>query len=76
MTNINLCRNRIDMRKVIITGGSRGIGAAVVRKFATEGYSVAFIYRSADEAAETLAKETGATPIRADISDAGSEKRE
>jgi len=75
MTNINLCRNRIDMRKVIITGGSRGIGAAVVRKFATEGYSVAFIYRSADEAAETLAKETGATPIRADISDAGSAKK-
>jgi len=75
MTNINLYKNKIDMRKAIVTGGSRGIGAAVVRKFAAEGYSVAFIYRNSDAAAEALAKETGAIPIRADISDAVSAKK-
>lgn len=44
------------MRKVaLITGGSRGIGAACVRAFAMAGYAVVFLYhRSADKAA-TLA---------------------
>ena len=46
-------------RKVIITGGARGIGAALVRHFADMGDSVAFIYRSSDEAAGELSEETG-----------------
>ena len=55
--------------KVLITGGSRGIGAACVRAFCDRGDRVAFIYRSSEAAANALASETGATAIRADISD-------
>lgn len=62
------------MKKIIVTGGSRGIGAAVVRKFIAEGHSVTFIYRNADEAAESLSNETGAYAVKADISDAESVK--
>ena len=54
--------------RILISGGARGIGAACVRKFATDGHSVAFIYRSAHEAAKKLANECGATAICADIS--------
>ena len=55
-------------RRVIITGGARGIGAAAVRHFAAQGDRVAFIYRSAGDAAEKLASKTGATAVKADIS--------
>jgi len=41
----------------IITGGSRGIGAAIARKFATEGAHVAFTYLSSQEKAEAIAAE-------------------
>ncbi|MBO7148834.1 MAG: 3-oxoacyl-ACP reductase FabG [Clostridia bacterium] len=56
--------------KVIITGGSRGIGAACVSAFANLGANVAFIYRSSDDAANSLAEKTGAYAIKADLSDA------
>ncbi len=62
------------MKRIIVTGGSRGIGAAVVRKFTAEGHTVAFIYRNADDAASALSKETGACAVKADISDAESVK--
>ena len=55
------------MKTVLITGGSRGIGAAMVRRFAAGGYRVAFVFEKAREAAEQLAKETGAYAIQADI---------
>ena len=54
------------MKNILITGGSRGIGQAMVRKFAKEGYSVAFTYKSSVDAAEELVKETGALAIMAD----------
>ena len=57
------------MKTVLITGGSRGIGRAMVELFAENGCAVAFIYRSNDEAAEECADETGAFPIKADLSD-------
>ncbi len=53
---------------VLITGGSRGIGKATVKRFTAEGHTVAFIYKSSDSAAEELSKETGAFAIKADIS--------
>ena len=56
------------MRKIIITGGSRGIGAELVRVFSALGDRVAFLYRSADEKAEEIAKSTGACAIKCDIS--------
>ncbi len=54
--------------KVLITGGSRGIGAACVRAFASRGDRVAFVYRADREAAERIAAETGAVALQADIS--------
>lgn len=55
-------------KKVLITGGSRGIGAACVKKFASEGYSVAFVYRDRHNDAEKISNETGAYAICADLS--------
>ena len=52
------------MRKVIITGGSRGIGAAIVRRFVDNGDNVVFFYHSNDRAAA----EMGVPCIKGDIS--------
>ncbi len=54
----------------LISGGSRGIGAATVRMFAAAGAKVAFSYRSAESQANALAKECGAQscyPIECDL---------
>ena len=58
------------MKKVLITGGSRGIGAACVRKFASLGCAVSFIYNKSEEKAQQLASETGAFAVSADVADA------
>ena len=55
---------------VLITGGSRGIGAACVRAFAKKGARVVFFYRNSEESALALAAETGAHAMRVDITDA------
>ena len=57
------------MRRILISGGSRGIGAAAVEKFASMGDRVAFIYRKNDEAARELSAKAGAYAIKADVSD-------
>lgn len=54
----------------LISGGSRGIGAATVRMFAGAGAKVGFSYRTARAQAEALAKECGADlcyPVAADL---------
>ncbi len=51
----------------VVTGGSRGIGAAAVAAFAAAGYRVAFLYRSDDEAAQAVAEKTGAMGVKADV---------
>ena len=58
--------------KVLITGGSRGIGEACVRAFSQRGDCVAFLYRTSHERANMLALETGAIAICADLADATS----
>ena len=58
------------MARVLITGGSRGIGASCVRMFCARGDSVAFFYRQSTDAAERLANETGALALQVDITDA------
>ena len=54
------------MKSVLITGGSRGIGRAMVRLFARNGYRVAFTYKNSHDEALSLEKETGAVAIKAD----------
>ena len=55
------------MKNVLITGGSRGIGAETVRKFTELGYGVAFTYLSSEREALLLAEECHALAIRADV---------
>ncbi len=62
------------MRRVLVSGGSRGIGAAVVEKFIGLGDTVVFIYKSSDSAAEELCKKSGAIAVKADVSDPASAK--
>lgn len=57
------------MATVVITGGSRGIGAETVRQFAARGDRVYFLYEKQHEKASEVAKETGATPICCDVAD-------
>ena len=57
------------MKHVVITGGSRGIGAAAVELFAEKGYRVTFLYEKNHAAAEAVAAKTGATAICCDVSD-------
>ena len=58
-----------------MTGGSRGIGAAIVRKFAENGDAVVFLYKNSDEKAKKLADEIGATAVKCDVSSPDDVKR-
>lgn len=57
------------MKHVLITGGSRGIGAAAVRAFCSAGYQVTFFYLNRRDAAEAISKKTGAAAIQCDVTD-------
>ena len=46
-----------EQKVALVTGGSRGIGRAVVLRLVRDGYAVSFCYRSADEPARALVKE-------------------
>ena len=63
------------MANVVITGGSRGIGAAAVDRFARRGDTVYFLYASSHEAARELERETGARGIGCDVSSRESVER-
>ncbi|MBG0560066.1 SDR family NAD(P)-dependent oxidoreductase [Actinoplanes aureus] len=59
-------------KTAIVTGGSRGIGRAVVQRFAADGARVVFTYRDNKAAAEDLAAELGnAVAVQCDQSDPG-----
>lgn len=57
------------MFKILITGGSSGIGEATVRLFCAKGYKVYFTYNSGEARAKRIAEETGAEAIKLDLSD-------
>ena len=57
------------MANVVITGGSRGIGAAAVALFAQRGDRVTFLYEKNHDAAQAVAAQTGATAICCDVAD-------
>lgn len=59
------------MANILVSGGSRGIGNALVRLFSERGHKVAFVYNKSDAKAEELALETGALKIKGDVSDFG-----
>lgn len=57
----------MTMKKtILVNGGSRGIGKAIVELFATAGWQVAFTYKSSAEEAAFLSERTGALALRAD----------
>lgn len=56
-------------KSVLVLGGSRGIGAAIVRRFASDGALVIFSYAGSRDAALQLAQETGSTAVLADSAD-------
>ena len=62
------------MSTVIITGGSRGIGAAAVELFSARGDRVYFLYEKNHEAARSVAEKTGATAICCDVADGAAVK--
>jgi 3-oxoacyl-[acyl-carrier protein] reductase len=66
----------LENKRALVIGGSRGIGAAIVRRFAREGAHVVLTYVSKQEAAEGTARTARtfgvqALAIRADSADAG-----
>ena len=63
------------MKHVLITGGSRGIGAAAVRAFAARGDLVSFLYEKHHGAAEAVAAATGACGVCCDVADADAVRR-
>ena len=62
------------MKTVVITGGSRGIGAAAVELFAARGDRVFFLYEKNHEAAKAVAGKTGAPAICCDVADGAAVK--
>ena len=56
-------------KSVLVLGGSRAIGAAIVRRFRADGAQVTFTYAGSHEAAQQLADETGSTAVLTDSAD-------
>lgn len=58
-----------DKKSVLVLGGSRGIGAAIVRRFVADGANVTFTYSGSQTAAEELAAETTSKAVQTDSAD-------
>jgi cyclic-di-GMP-binding biofilm dispersal mediator protein len=58
-----------EKKTVLVLGGSRGIGAAIVRRFIADGANVTFTYSGSQTAAEALATETGSKAVQTDSAD-------
>ncbi len=55
--------------RILVTGGTRGIGRAIVETFSDKGAQVAFTYRSSTEVAEQLKQEVGGLAFQCDAAD-------
>ena len=56
-------------RTALVTGGSRGIGAAISKALKAEGYNVAATYAGNDEAAAKFTEETGIATYKWNVAD-------
>ena len=56
-------------RTVLVTGGARRLGAAIVRRLAADGWRVVVHYGSSADEAAALAKEVGGVAVQADLAD-------
>lgn len=65
----------INMKNVLITGGSRGIGKSCVYEFIKKGYRVFFTYNKSKEEAQKISADTGAVCIKCDVSDSSEVKK-
>jgi len=54
----------LEGRVALVTGGSRGIGAGIVRRLAAQGADVAFTYQSSQDVAEQIVKELREAGVR------------
>ncbi|MDR2665602.1 MAG: SDR family NAD(P)-dependent oxidoreductase, partial [Oscillospiraceae bacterium] len=61
--------------RAIVTGGSRGIGAQCARALRRDGFDVTVCYNDSREAALALAREIGASAVRADMRATGDVER-
>ena len=68
---MNAMAGTTEKRVALVTGGSRGIGRAIVRTLAADGWTVAFTWREREDEARRLAEEIGggARPFRFDLLD-------
>ena len=57
------------MKTALVTGGSRGIGAGIVKALCRAGYGVTFLYKSNEEAAQAVSRETGADAVCCNVAD-------
>lgn len=62
---------RLDGRRALVTGGGRGIGAAIARALAGEGATVTVVARTGEEV-DAVAAEIGGRAVVMDVADAGS----
>jgi 3-oxoacyl-[acyl-carrier protein] reductase len=65
----------LEGKTALVTGGSRGIGAAVARELARAGATVVVGYRSGADEAEAIASEIGGRAVQADVSNVDDAKR-
>lgn len=63
------------MKNVLITGASRGIGKALVKKFTDSEYRVFLNYNKSKDEAFKISEETGAIPVFADVSSSSDVKK-